>query len=111
MLKSDSENPVDVLGTTAELASGASSTNQDLFLELIKVERALENLGVMLSRNNVGSPVHEMRCVLFEIVVSLGYGKKYTQYSINRLSALGVLQPRDLEWAKEKYGIQGVTNE
>ena len=111
MLKSDSENPAVVLGTTAGSASGASSTNQDLFLELIKVERAVENLGVMLSRNDIGSPVYKMRCVLFEIVVSLGYGEKYTQYSINRLNALGVLQPKDLEWAKEKYGIQGVTNE
>lgn len=99
------------MATTAELASGASSTNQDLFLELIKVEHALENLGVMLSKNDIGSPVYKMRCILFEIVVSLGYGERYTQYSINRLSALGVLQPKDLEWAKEKYGIQGVTNE
>jgi len=99
------------LGTTAELASGASSINQDLFLELIKVERAVENFGAMLPKNDRETLVYKMRCLLFDIVVSLGYGERYTQYSINRLSALGVLQPQDLKWAKEKYGIQGVTNE
>ena len=117
MLKSDSENPAAVLATTAELASGVNNINRDLFPELIRIYDLVQDLWELLPIRTDDetpiqeTPVYKIRGLVFDLMVSLGYESRYDKWNMQDMFNKGYLNDEEKQWAKEKYGIQGATNE
>ena len=117
MLKSDSENPAAVQGTTAELVSGVNNINRDLFPELIRIYDLVQDLWKVLPVMTDDetpiqeTPVYKIRGLVFDLIVSLGYESRYDRWNMQDMFNKNCLNNEEKQWAKEKYGIQGVTNE
>lgn len=117
MLKSDSGNPVAAQAITAGLASGVNNINRDLFPELIAIYDLVQDLWKLLPIMTDDetpiqeTPVYKIRGLVFDLIVSLGYESRYDKWNMQDMFNKGYLNDEEKQWAKEKYGIQGVTNE
>jgi hypothetical protein len=48
---------------------------------------------------------------VFDLIVSLGYESRYDRWNMQDMFNKNCLNDEEKQWAKDKYGIQGVTNE
>ena len=106
MSKQDSENPADVQGTTAELQSGVSNINRDLFPDLLKIYRSVESLWreYVPKSGSEGEldGIYIARGLVYDLIVSLGYQDRYDEWELEDFAASGLASDEDVAYIRKK---------